>query len=93
MARFYGGPVGQWLDTPICLIRACADQLPRLQASEQLSAISASAMGAGRVKKSAADKARRQLEKAARKGERAQPVSPGVLGAHGIRAVAPGGEE
>lgn len=49
--RFYGGgdPL-RWLHQPLCLLRGVAAQIPRLEAEENLKAMTTTAIGTGSIK-------------------------------------------
>lgn len=73
---------------PAGLVRACITMLPKLQAEEQLAAISAASIGGGHVKPADSRRAIRDLERAANGGRRrAMKATPEVLAAMGIAVI------
>lgn len=78
-----------WLrEVPGALVRAYVAMLPRLEAQEQLAAISAAALGSGHVKTNDARRAIAKLERQAQGGRRkAVKATPQVLAGMGIAVV------
>ena len=85
LQRFYGGDPAAWLDCPFALLRAYADQLPKLAAQDQLSQIASVSVGTNNAKKAQSRRIQRNLQKEARRGQRAKPVSRATLAAYGIQ--------
>ena len=85
MQRFYGGSPGDWKRMPMTELMHYVDELPKLEAEEQLAAITSAAIGGGNLKKEEANSILRQLRRTARGRRRAQKASPADLGAIGPR--------
>lgn len=72
---------------PMTELMHYVDELPKLEAEEQLAAITSAAIGGGNLKKQEANSILRQLRRTARGKRRARKASPGELGAIGIGFV------
>jgi hypothetical protein len=79
------------MSVPFAILRACADELPRLQAEEALLATQVTALGSGTMKERDQRAALARLQRAAGGGvasRRQTPAAtPNVLAAMGIRVV------
>ena len=75
LQRFYGHQ--DWLNMPTPLLNAYIEMLPRLQAEENISAVTVAALGSGSVKQAEARRITRSWEASARShgAPRAQPAS------------------
>jgi hypothetical protein len=68
-----------WLArTPLAVVRACLDMLPRLEAEESILAVNRTAVGSGTARRDRAQQVTRSWERAASTGRTRPAIPDGV---------------